>query len=119
VEPREAPTERSEAVAQPEELVHGTQGTDLLERALERGNMQRALKRVEGNRGAPGVDGMEVGQLRAYLQVQWPEIREQLMTDTYQPQPVRRVEIPKPDGKVRELGIPTVPANCETSQSAL
>jgi RNA-directed DNA polymerase len=95
-------------VARTEELIHEAQGTDLLERALERGNMQRALRRVERNRGAPGVDGMEVGQLRAYLQVHWPETREQLLAGTYQPQPVRRVEIPKPDGKVRELGIPTV-----------
>jgi retron-type reverse transcriptase len=108
VEPREAATERSEVVARTEELIHEAQGTALLERALERGNRQRALRRVERNRGAPGVDGMETGQLRAYLQVHWPGIREQLLAGTYQPQPVRRVEIPKPDGKVRELGIPTV-----------
>ena len=95
-------------MARTEELVHEAQGTDLLERALERGNMQRALRRVERNRGAPGVDGMEVGDLRAHLQVHWPETREQLLAGSYQPQPVRRVEIPKPDGKERELGIPTV-----------
>jgi group II intron reverse transcriptase/maturase len=95
-------------VARTEELVHEAQGTDLLERALARGNMQRALRRVERNRGAPGVDGMEVGDWRAYLQVHWPEIREQLLAGAYQPAPVRRVEIPKPGGKVRELGIPTV-----------
>jgi group II intron reverse transcriptase/maturase len=95
-------------VARTEELSHEEQGTDLLERALERGNMQRALKRVERNRGAPGVDGMEVSQLREHLRVHWPGIREQLLAGNYGPQPVRRVEIPKPDGKVRELGIPTV-----------
>jgi group II intron reverse transcriptase/maturase len=95
-------------VARTEELSHEEHGTDLLDQALERGNMQRALKRVERNRGAPGVDGMEVSQLREHLRVHWPGIREQLLAGNYQPQPVRRVEIPKPDGKVRELGIPTV-----------
>jgi group II intron reverse transcriptase/maturase len=108
VEPRGAASERSVVVARTEELVHEAQGTDLLERALERGNMQRALRRVERNRGAVGVDGMQVSDLRAYLQVHWLETRERLLGGTYQPQPVRRVEIPKPDGKVRELGIPTV-----------
>ena len=96
------------ARARTEELTHEAQGTNLLERALERGNMQRALRRVERNRGAPGVDGMEVGQLRAYLPESWPGLREQLLAGTYRAQPVRRVEIPKADGKVRELGIPTV-----------
>ncbi len=64
-----AVTERSAVVARTEELVHEGQETDLLERALERGNMRRALQRVERNRGAPGVDGMEVGELRSHLQV--------------------------------------------------
>jgi group II intron reverse transcriptase/maturase len=91
-----------------EELVHGEQGADLLEKMLERANMMRALRRVEGNRGAGGVDGMEVGELREHLRAHWAGIREQLREGSYQPQPVRRVEIPKPDGGVRELGIPTV-----------
>jgi RNA-directed DNA polymerase len=96
------------SLARTEELVHGEQGTDLLEKMLERPNMLRALQRVESNRGAAGVDGMEVGELRAHLQAHWVEIRERLREGSYQPQPVRRVEIPKPDGGVRELGIPTV-----------
>jgi len=95
-------------MAPTEELIHGGQGTDLLERALERGNMLKALGRVESNRGAAGVDGMEVGQLRDHLRAHWAQIREQLREGSYEPQPVRRVEIPKPDGGVRELGIPTV-----------
>jgi len=95
-------------MARAEERLHGEQGTDLLERMLERGNMLKALGRVEGNRGAAGVDGMEVGELRSYLKAHWVEIREQLREGSYRPSPVRRVEIPKPDGGVRELGIPTV-----------
>ena len=90
------------------EVLHGEEGTGLLEQMLERGNMKRALQRVESNRGAAGVDGMTVGELRSYLQTHWALIREQLLAGSYVPQPVRRVEIPKPDGGVRELGIPTV-----------
>jgi group II intron reverse transcriptase/maturase len=70
--------------------------------------MQTALKRVESNRGAAGVDGREVKELRGYLKEHWLEVREALERGTYRPSPVRRVEIPKPDGGVRELGIPTV-----------
>lgn len=91
-----------------EELDHGEQGTDLLEQMLERANLAGALRRVEQNRGAAGVDGIGVGELRAYLREHWQGIREQLLSGSYQPRPVRRVEIPKPDGGVRELGIPTV-----------
>lgn len=81
---------------------------DLLERALGRGNLLRALKRVERNRGAAGVDGMGVEELRPFLKTHWLELRERLLGGTYRPSPVRRVEIPKPDGGVRKLGIPTV-----------
>ena len=95
-------------MAPTEELVHGEQGTELLERMLERPNMERALRRVESNRGAAGVDGMGVGELRDHLRAHWAEIREHLREGSYRPQPVRRVGIPKPDGGVRELGIPTV-----------
>jgi group II intron reverse transcriptase/maturase len=70
--------------------------------------MQTALKRVESNKGAAGVDGMEVSELRGYLKEHWLEVREALERGTYRPSPVRRVEISKPDGGVRELGIPTV-----------
>lgn len=82
-------------------------GTDLMERVVERGNMLRALRRVEQNKGAAGVDGMGVKELRPYLQEHWPRLKEQLLTGTYKPLPVRRVEIPKPDGGIRLLGIPT------------
>jgi group II intron reverse transcriptase/maturase len=70
--------------------------------------MQTALKRVESNKGAAGVDGMEVSELRGYLKEHWLEVREALERGTYRPSPVRRVEIPKPDGGVRLLGIPRV-----------
>src|SRR5580704_227854 len=68
----------------------------------------QALARVKANKGSPGVDGMTVQQLPEYLKQYWPAIREQLLKGTYVPQPVKRVEIPKPDGGVRKLGIPTV-----------
>lgn len=80
----------------------------LLERALERSNMQRALRRVRRNAGAPGVDGMTVEDLPGYLKTHWPTIRGQLLEGSYRPSPVLRKEIPKPGGGVRELGIPTV-----------
>lgn len=75
---------------------------------FERGNMLTALKRVESNKGAAGIDGMEVKDLRGYLKAHWLEVREALESGKYRPSPVRRVEIPKPDGGVRQLGIPTV-----------
>lgn len=71
-------------------------------------NVVRALERVERNGGAPGIDGMTVEELRPYLREHWLEIRKTLDEQTYKPQPVRRVEIPKPDGGVRLLGIPKV-----------
>ena len=80
----------------------------LMEEVVERENLKEALKRVKANKGSPGVDGMTVHALPAYLKEHWPAIREQLLSGTYKPQPVRRVEIPKPDGGVRKLGIPTV-----------
>lgn len=81
---------------------------DLMERALERSNLQVALKRVKKNKGSPGVDGMTVGQLPAHLRAHWAEIREQILTNKYQPSMVRQQEIPKSGGGVRQLGIPTV-----------
>jgi len=80
----------------------------LMEEVVERENLMEALKRVRANKGSPGVDGMTVHALPDYLKAQWPVIREQLLSGTYKPQPVKRVEIPKPDGGVRKLGIPTV-----------
>ncbi len=78
------------------------------EAVFERENMLTALKRVESNKGTAGVDGMEVKELRGYLKTHWLEVREALESGKYRPSPVRRVEIPKPDGGVRQLGIPTV-----------
>lgn len=78
------------------------------EAVFERENMQTALKRVESNKGAAGVDGMKVENLRGYLKEHWQEVRETLESGKYRPSPVRRVEIPKSDGGVRQLGIPTV-----------
>ncbi|MGA0588560.1 reverse transcriptase domain-containing protein [Dyella sp. KRB-257] len=80
----------------------------LLGRVLERTNLQRALKQVRQNHGAPGIDGMTVEELPQYLKEHWPAIRQQLETGRYRPQPVRRVDIPKGNGKTRPLGIPTV-----------
>jgi len=80
----------------------------LMEEVCGRENCQQALRRVKGNKGSPGIDGMRVEELPGYLKQHWPDIREQLWSGTYQPQPVRRVEIEKPDGGVRKLGIPTV-----------
>ncbi|WP_175722035.1 group II intron reverse transcriptase/maturase [Burkholderia anthina] len=80
----------------------------LMEEVCERENLKQALKRVKANKGAPGVDGMTVQALPAYLREHWPTIRASLLEGTYQPQAVRRVEIPKPDGGgVRKLGIPS------------
>ena len=80
----------------------------LMESICERQNMNRALKRVRENKGAPGIDGMTVEELPGYLVRHWPKIKEQLLQGDYQPLPVRRTEIRKPDGGVRPLGIPTV-----------
>jgi len=80
----------------------------LLERILSRENMIEALKRVKSNKGSHGIDGMKIEELSDYLKSNWIEIKEKIMTGKYKPQPVRRVEIPKHDGGVRLLGIPTV-----------
>lgn len=79
----------------------------LMEKVCEPANIQAALKHVMHNKGAPGADGMAVEKLPAHLETHWPAIRNRLLTGTYRPQPVRRVEIPKPGGGVRKLGIPT------------
>src|ERR1700674_3172012 len=82
-------------------------GEQLMEEICERENCKQALARVKANKGSAGVDGMTVQQLPEHLKQHWPVIREQLLSGTYKPQPVRRVEIPKPGGGVRKLGIPT------------
>ena len=80
----------------------------VMEEICERENRREALKRVRANQGSPGIDGMTVDELPEYLGQHWPAIREQLLSGTYEPEPVLRVEIDKPEGGVRKLGIPTV-----------
>jgi RNA-directed DNA polymerase len=84
------------------------EGGRLRERVIERENLRQALKQVKRNGGSPGVDGMTVEELPSYLRQHWPGIRQALLEGTYEPAPVRRVEIPKDGGGVRALGIPTV-----------
>ncbi len=82
--------------------------SQLLEEILSRDNMRRAYKRVVANKGASGVDGITTDEVKQYLAENWEEIREQIRNRKYKPLPVRRVEIPKPNGGVRNLGIPSV-----------
>jgi group II intron reverse transcriptase/maturase len=91
-----------------QEETHAIGDVGTLERILSRENLTAALKRVRANRGAPGIDGMTTHDLAAYLQTEWIRIKGALLAGTYRPQPVRRVEIPKPGGGKRMLGIPTV-----------
>lgn len=99
--PRDIPAQTTETT--PDRV-----GYDLLERVLDAQNMRVALKRVEQNKGAAGVDAMTVKQLRPFLVSHWKSLKTSLLAGTYRPQPVKRVEIPKPSGGVRLLGIPTV-----------
>jgi RNA-directed DNA polymerase len=80
----------------------------LMEEVCERENLKEALRRVKANKGSAGVDGMTIGAITDYLKQHWPAIRAHLLSGTYEPKPVRRVAIPKPDGGMRKLGIPTV-----------
>src|SRR6202790_416528 len=107
----EAPTaaaEGTESLAAKRRTESPASTEQLMEEVCERENCKQALARVKANKGSPGVDGMTVHKLAGHLRQHWPEIREQLLSGTYKPQPVNRVEIPKPDGGVRKLGIPTV-----------
>jgi hypothetical protein len=97
----------SSSSAQVDHSSHEDQ-TDLLERMLEGSNLRLAVKQVKQNGGAPGVDGVTVETLQAHLWERWDEVRNQLLSGSYEPMPVRRVEIPKPGGGKRLLGIPTV-----------
>lgn len=98
----------SSSAAQGTGITHEGGEVALLERALERQNMLRALQRVERNAGAPGLDGMTVAELRPFLREHWTRLREEILQGRYRPRPVRRVDIPKPGGGARHLGIPTV-----------
>ncbi len=80
----------------------------LMEEVCGRENLKEALRRVKANKGSAGVDGMTTGAITDYLKQHWPAIRARLLNGTYEPKPVRRVEIAKPDGGVRKLGIPSV-----------
>jgi RNA-directed DNA polymerase len=107
----EAPTasvEGTESLAAKRQTESPAIGEQLMEEVCERENCKQALARVKANKGNPGVDGMTVHELPGYLKQHWPAIREQLLSGTYQPQPVRRKEIRKLDGGMRKLGIPTV-----------
>jgi RNA-directed DNA polymerase len=103
-----APREGSEWCAAECETESPAGEEQLMQEVCGRGNCQQALRRVKANKGSPGIDGMKVAELPGYLKQHWPAIREQVLSGTYQPQPVRRVEIAKPDGGMRKLGIPTV-----------
>ncbi len=98
--------EQSAGAVDGDDKASGTES--LMEQVVARENMLAALRRVEQNGGAPGSDGMSVDDLRGYLKANWPQIKAALLADAYKPQAVRRVELPKPDGGVRLLGIPSV-----------
>ncbi len=97
-----------ELVVGEQDLSASAEELTLLAQVLARENLKRALKQVRQNKGAPGTDGMTVDALPVYLKEHWPAIRTQLETGQYRPRPVKRVDLPKPDGKMRPLGIPTV-----------
>jgi RNA-directed DNA polymerase len=107
-EARQAPGEGSETFTAKRMSESPANREQLMEEVCERENCLQSYKQVKSNKGSPGIDGMTVEQLPGYLKEHWPAIRKQLLSGTYKPQPVRRVEIPKPDGGVRQLGIPTV-----------
>ena len=107
-EAREVGREETESLSAVHEPESPASTNRLMEEICERENLKQALQQVKANKGSAGVDGMTVGGITDYLKQHWPAIREQLLSGTYEPKPVRRVEIPKPDGGVRKLGIPTV-----------
>jgi RNA-directed DNA polymerase len=108
-EARKAKTEAAESCQAVHAIESPASTNRLMEEVCERENLREALRRVKANKGSPGVDGMTIDGITDYLKQHWPAIREQLLSGTYEPKPVRRVEIPKPDGVgVRKLGIPTV-----------
>jgi RNA-directed DNA polymerase len=107
-EARSAAAQESEACTAGACLERPAVAGPSMEVVVERENLKEALAQVKRNKGAAGIDGMSVDALPAYLKEHWPTIRAQLLDGTYQPQPVRRVEIPKASGGVRPLGIPTV-----------
>lgn len=109
-EPGQNPEGSTDGVIHPtsgkENLIHND--LELMEQLVERSNMIKAYRKVVSNKGAAGVDGISTDDLKDYVKEHWGGIKEELLAGTYKPQPVRRVEIPKPNGGVRKLGIPTV-----------
>jgi RNA-directed DNA polymerase len=103
-----APWEGTESLTAKCETESPAGEEQLMEEVCDRENLKQALRRGKANKGSPGIDGMKVSELPGYLKQHWPALREQLLRGTYKPQPVRRVEIAKPDGGRRKLGIPTV-----------
>jgi group II intron reverse transcriptase/maturase len=106
VKPEDPRPERSSDPAPDGTAAHPANASSLWEQFLSRGNLAEALRRVERNAGAPGIDGMSTKELRPWLHDHWPEVRSQLEAGTYRPLPVRRVMIPKPSGGLRKLGVP-------------
>ena len=107
----EAPNVRQSGEASPAAQGNERSGNDrpreLMERVVERGNLKAALQRVRKNKGSPGIDGMGVDDLVPYLRENWERIRAELLAGSYQPSAVRRQEIPKSGGGVRQLGMPS------------
>ena len=95
-------------IAENNDIITDFQTDRLMEKILSNDNLNQAYKKVKSNKGAGGVDGMEIKELDGYIRENWDSIREQIRKREYHPQPVRRVEIPKPNGSRRKLGIPTV-----------
>ena len=106
MKPEDLRSGRSSDPAPDGTVAHPADAGDLWELFLARGNLAEALRRVEQNAGAPGIDGMSTKELRPWLRDHWPRVRSQLEAGTYRPQPVRRVMIPKPSGGQRKLGVP-------------
>src|SRR6185437_8537986 len=99
-------SERSHDPAPDGTAAHPAKASGLWEQLVSRGNLAEALRRVEQNAGAPGIDGMSTKELRPWLHDHWPEVRSALEAGTYRPRPVRGVLIPKPSGGERKLGVP-------------
>ena len=106
MKPEDHRPERSSDPAPDDTAAHPADAGSLWELFLSRGNLAEALRRVERNAGAPGIDGMSTKELRPWLHDHWPQVRSQLEAGTYRPLPVRRVMIPKPSGGQRKLGVP-------------
>ena len=102
-EAREVGREETESLLVAHDVESPAQTNRLMDEVCERDNLKEALRRVKANKGSSGIDRMTVDQLDEYLKQQWPVIREQLLSGTYEPKPVQRVEIPKPDGGCESL----------------